>query len=256
MTDNYSEYLHRSKDYYNRRFGREATAGYAPQAEERLRWGCIRKAVLQHPAAAAGKAEILDFGCGRGWMSALLAECGNVTGADLSNEAIEQARSRYPGIEFVCIDASDDLHDTLHRRFDVVVSSEVIEHVLKQEDYMQNTISVLKPGGLLVLTTPNGRWIDHFYYRGRSSWAQPYELWLTAGQLRGIARGALDGLTIRSFNAQWVFDLPSFGWPHFLGNRFLRAFLTLTGLKTAYLRLLERKGYGINLLFVGRKRGD
>jgi len=254
MTEDYNEYLHKSKAYYDVRFGANGTTAYVPHAEEELRWNRIRMAVEQHAASMAGKAEILDFGCGRGWMSSRLAEMGKVLGVDLSNEAIETARSRYPGIEFSCIDASDSRRVTLDRQFDVVVSSEVIEHVLKQEEYIQNIISLLKPGGLLVLTTPNGRWKEHFYHGGRNEWAQPYELWLTGRQLTAIMKDMLDVDYIHSFNANWVIDLPSFGWPHVLGNRFFRIIAGSLGLKSRYLSFLERNGFGINLLFVGKKK--
>ncbi len=252
MTDSYEDYLKKSKAYYDRRFGQVADDAYAPHQEEVLRWNHIRRAV-RRMAPRQGKPAILDFGCGRGWMSGLLAEFGSVTGVDLSPDAIELAKSRHPGIEFVCVDAADDVGKVLARTFDIVVSSEVIEHVLKQEEYMRNVIALLKPGGALVLTTPNGRWKSHFYHGGRSSWAQPYELWLTAPELVGLAGGMLDNAAVRSFNAGWVLDLPSFGWPHLLGNRVIRLLARVTGLKPAYLRWLENHGYGINLLLEGRK---
>ena len=48
-----------------------------------------------------GRPKLLDLGCGPGWYTEKLTRFGEVTGIDLSDEAISIARSRFPGINFV-----------------------------------------------------------------------------------------------------------------------------------------------------------
>ena len=47
------------------------------------------------------KPEILDFGCGTGWLSERLAEFGRVSGVDLAADVIAAAQSRAPHIRFL-----------------------------------------------------------------------------------------------------------------------------------------------------------
>lgn len=99
------------------------------------------------------KPEILDFGCGMGWLAGELARFGPTTGIDLSDDAIAQAKARYPQATFM---AGNVLEMDLPRRyFDVVVSQEVIAHVPDQPRYVARAADVLKPGGYLIVTTPN-----------------------------------------------------------------------------------------------------
>jgi cyclopropane fatty-acyl-phospholipid synthase-like methyltransferase len=255
MSETYEEYLSRSKAYYNERFGAKRGEGYQPHEEERIRWTHIEAAVAAFAEKRGTPLHILDFGCGSGWMSHLLARFGQVTGIDLSNDAVEKAKAHYPGIDFVCVDASDDLGKVLNRKFDVVVSSEVLEHVMKQDEYIANLASLLSDGGKLVMTTPNGAWKEHFYLGDRKAWMQPYEFWLTAGELQAATERWFENAEVYSFNAGWVLDLRSFGMPNLLGNRLWHLAIRVLGLKRAYLRFLERRGYGINLMFTGFKKG-
>src|SRR5262249_49094563 len=69
---------------------------------------------------------ILDVGCGPGWYTNRLSRFGNVTGIDLSEEAIQMAKSRFRHITFIARNVFDDPLPAGH--FDVVVSQEVIDH--------------------------------------------------------------------------------------------------------------------------------
>jgi 2-polyprenyl-3-methyl-5-hydroxy-6-metoxy-1,4-benzoquinol methylase len=103
--------------------------------------------------------EILDLGCGMGWFAEELASFGNVTGIDLSEEAIAQAKVRCPQAKFM---AANILVDSLPgERFDVVVSQEVLAHVEDQSKYIRVAAELLKPGGYLILTTANKFVMDH-----------------------------------------------------------------------------------------------
>lgn len=107
-----------------------------------------------------GCADVLDLGCGNGSFSAVLASAGfNVTGLDHSSSGIQIASNKHPKVSFAQHDVTQSLPSNLHGKFDAVVSTEVIEHLLLPRRLMENALIALKPGGLLIVTTPyHGYW--------------------------------------------------------------------------------------------------
>jgi len=135
--------------------------------------------------------EILDFGCGRGWMAPFLAPFGRVTGIDFSKEGISIARRQYGEVgTFLLADpGAPQLGIPVGKQFDVVVSSEVIEHVLDHESFMAQIVSLMKPQGWCFLTTPNGNVWDRFRSDARfKPGLQPIENWLTPAKLSALLR--------------------------------------------------------------------
>jgi len=98
---------------------------------------------------------VLDAGCGVGYGSAFLGESArSVVGIDVSEEAIDYALARYGGgnVEFVVGDLQQ-----LERgdaEFDAVVAFEVIEHLPHPDRFVAEARRVLKPDGVLVVSTP------------------------------------------------------------------------------------------------------
>jgi 2-polyprenyl-3-methyl-5-hydroxy-6-metoxy-1,4-benzoquinol methylase len=254
MTENYNKYIEQSKEYYDKRFGHDIEDAFRLNFDETERWNHIKCAVEKFTGNRKSEIQILDFGCGRGWLSQRLSTFGNVTGVDLSDEAIHKAKQNFPDINFICIDAAADLHQSLgNKKFDLVVSSEVIEHVKKQQEYVDNMVSLLSDRGKIIMTTPNGQWKEHHFFKERKTWAQPFEFWLTRDNLMKLTEGKLKNVSISTFDSKWIFDYRSFGLPEFIGNRFFRMFLSLIDRKQNYLEYLEKKGYGLYLLMEGFK---
>jgi len=106
-----------------------------------------------------GRLTVLDAGCGNGAIAGKLSEMGyQVTGIDLSEDGIAIAKDSHPGVHFEVASVYDDLRPLL-AEVDIVVSSEVIEHLYYPQRYLANMYSMIKPGGAIILTTPyHGYW--------------------------------------------------------------------------------------------------
>lgn len=98
---------------------------------------------------------ILDIGCGLGYFTYALVRDGyNAKGIDIAQEAISNARSSY-GDNFIC---GDFFSHNPEIKYDVVCMLELIEHVDNPHAYISHAKSLLKPGGKLIMTTPNRSW--------------------------------------------------------------------------------------------------
>lgn len=95
---------------------------------------------------------ILETGCGSGiFMQRAALRGWQVHGTEIGEHALTAARSR--GVDM--IEGSLDRKNYPAEHFDIVCSIEVIEHLLKPRPELQNVVSVLRPGGLFYVTTPN-----------------------------------------------------------------------------------------------------
>lgn len=140
--DNYSEKIH-DQDW------REVKKEYSFYEKE-VRFEIIKNFILsEHPNT------VLDVGCGSGYLTYLLKE-GNphilVHGFDVSSEALKQAASldkKYRlDINYQNIPEKDN-------SYDIVVCSEVLEHLINVRHCLMEINRVLKDQGKLIVTVPN-----------------------------------------------------------------------------------------------------
>lgn len=101
-------------------------------------------------------ARVLDVGCGNGYTAGqFLARGCDVTGVDLSASGIDLARNTYPEGRFECLAADDHILDNLHAApFDIVVSTEVVEHLYAPRPYIAGCWRALRAGGRFICSTP------------------------------------------------------------------------------------------------------
>lgn len=128
---------------------------FVPSEEGEIRQEHLHRYAWCLPAAA-GK-DVLDIACGEGYGSAALARVArSVVGVDISAEAVEHARVRYGDASNLryeqgsaaAIPLADD-------SVDMVVSYETVEHLHEQEDMLAEIRRVLRPDGVLVMSSPN-----------------------------------------------------------------------------------------------------
>lgn len=138
---------------------------------------------LDDLAALKTSGKLLDVGCGAGtFLLQAKARGWQVVGTDLSTDALKLCHKR--GLK-VIKGTLEELPK--NARFDVITCFQTIEHLPRPDLFLKQAYSRLKPGGILLVTTPNnqgflgklmGKWwfeytnLEHLYFFQHHSLAQ------------------------------------------------------------------------------------
>ena len=131
--------------------------------------------------------EILDLGCGHGWLSALMADAGaRVRGVDGSDALLAHARRAVPRVEFLRADLTTGPLPT-DRHYDRVVAHMVLMDLPDIDRTIAFVRSVLAPGGRFVFTMPHPCFFNYKtrldpdtgeLYCGVANYLAPAEWWV------------------------------------------------------------------------------
>jgi SAM-dependent methyltransferase len=95
--------------------------------------------------------DILEIGSGYGYTSHAMMQENNVTGIDISNKAVDFANENF-GNHFYCSKIEDFKSD---KKFDLIVATEIFEHLVDPSVIFDLSKKLLKKTGVLFVTTPN-----------------------------------------------------------------------------------------------------
>src|SRR5690348_13933067 len=109
-----------------------------------------KMAFIDRHLASLRPCRILEFGCGHGLILQNLRDCDSV-GVEIDER--EAALAQANGLD-VRVGHAGRFH--AGRKFDVVIASEVIEHMSDPQSLLENASRHLRQDGILLLTTPNG----------------------------------------------------------------------------------------------------
>jgi len=140
---------------------------------------------------------VLDVGCGPGemllWIRRAFPEARTLWGVDVALETIGRNRERIPWARFEQVDIE---RERIRQDFDLVICSEVVEHLQDRPAALRNLASMVKTGGHLLVTCPTGRMFPTELRFGHVSHPTVDEL---------LALGADNGLDTQRYE-HW-------GWP-------------------------------------------
>lgn len=125
-----------------------------PGVAEENYWFRRHEVVYRRLADRCRGRDVLEAGCGEGYGADLITEVANqVIGLDYDDSAVAHVRARYPRVDMRQGNLADlPLPDA---SVDVVVNFQVIEHLWDQHQFVVECRRVLRPGGLLLMSTPN-----------------------------------------------------------------------------------------------------
>ena len=117
-------------------------------------WFRRHEVVYQRLAQRCAGREVLEAGCGEGYGADLIAGVARrVIAVDYDEATVAHVRARYPRVEVIHGNLAElPLADG---SVDVVVNFQVIEHLWDQPQFVSECARVLRPSGLLMVSTPN-----------------------------------------------------------------------------------------------------
>jgi SAM-dependent methyltransferase len=130
-----------------------ATTSYFAKTDKKLQRSRnrIRSLIRYVPSG-----RFLDVGCSGGFMVEAAREAGfEAWGLDLDKYALFFAREHYPQNTYFFGTIEDFITGVLPGQFDLIYSSEVIEHVPDVRSFCKSISDILRPGGILFMTTPD-----------------------------------------------------------------------------------------------------
>ena len=203
---------------------------------------------LAHLRKSLGRPlRIVDLGCGRGQYAGLATEFGHVEAVDISPRGIEIAGKQNPGPSYHVGDVFDFQTDVPN---DVVISSEVIEHVEDQAGYIAKCSQLLNTNGVLLLTTPNrkaGRWF--WKVSSHKTIAQPIENWVSPKDVRELLAPCFR----EDYLATHDFAYSRVGIMHIINSVKLNYVFSLISFDDILGRLWEKANFGLYIFVKATK---
>jgi SAM-dependent methyltransferase len=196
---------------------------------------------------------ILDLGCATGWMTRLLSELGHAEGVDLSEAAIAQAKSQYPGIQFT----AGNLYEIplTSDPVDIVVCQEVIAHVSDQPLLIRRISEVIKPGGYLIISAANKfvmdrvRDSDGLVGVGAEDPDEHIKKWLDMKGLKCLLEPHFTVIRTTS-----VIPMGDRGWLRVINSHKLNKAISWLISQRRLEALKERMGFGYSIIAIGQKK--
>lgn len=110
--------------------------------------------------------DVLDLGCGDGGIIKAIAKKYNkkIVGVDISPRRIDELKFSFPQYNFLCADASNT---RINKQFDLIICTQVIEHVSEDRRLIQEIDRLLKPNGYLFITSVVKKCWAVYIYRNK-----------------------------------------------------------------------------------------
>lgn len=131
---------------------------------------------------------ILDIGCAGGELAREIKSKrrAKIYGIDISQKSLDSAGGILD--DSFCFDVENDNwpQDLLSKKFDLIIASEIIEHLFLPDRFLKKVMNLLTPGGKIIITTPN-----FLFWKNRFS--------MLLGKFEYTDQGILDSGHVRFF---------------------------------------------------------
>jgi SAM-dependent methyltransferase len=105
--------------------------------------------------------DILEVGGGQSGLTALLFPQAQITNIDLNSEYVQAPCNQQKRVRFVCGDATNLPFE--NQSFDAITMFDLLEHVPDDKKAVSEAVRVLRPGGFLLISSPNENWRFPYY---------------------------------------------------------------------------------------------
>ena len=176
--DNPTEFIEHYSQTVDYTVHQDVSAGIEPWDNRKQRWEWLVEALNERESALGQKLDVLDIGCSNGWFSNRIGQLGHrAHGIDTSLITIAIALSRAvefnTGAKFANHDFAsniDPVPSHFPKKYDIIVFYEVYEHLHETTPALKKMHGLLKPGGLLLVSTPRGSWSQGVPRPGHHTW--------------------------------------------------------------------------------------
>lgn len=144
---------------------------------------------------------VLDLGCGNRSFISLFRDRGwKLYGTDFSPTGIEIARANFPGVEFFLADSSAPTGDILERvgQVDAIITTEVIEHLYDPRSFLRNAYTLMKPDGIIILSTPYHGYLKNLFLAVTGKLDQHFTVLWDHGHIKFWSRQTLSQVLVES----------------------------------------------------------
>lgn len=151
---------------------------------------------------------MLDVGCGNGYLATKLSESlpgAAVAGVDPSESGIRHASAAHPDLDLRQGSVYSDPPAEWAGKFDLVVSTEVVEHLYRPQALPEYVLKVLRPGGTVAATTPYHGYLKNLALSLFNKWDFHHTVFWEHGHIKFWSRN-----TLRQLFEQAGFEYVSF----------------------------------------------
>ncbi len=142
--------------------------------------------------ATGGRGAVIELGAGNGVFARKLASMGyDVTAIEPSEDGFAQANKVTSSARFVQASIYDDLPQLLNQKFDALVSTEVIEHLMMPKELFAQASRLLKPGGMLIVSTPYHGYIKNLAIAVLGGWDRHFTVDWEGGHIKFFSKRTL-----------------------------------------------------------------
>lgn len=160
-----------------------------------LKFADKRYDILTRLVLSLSPKSALEIGSGDGIVASRVAEHCRYVGLEPDPQSLSEARSAFPNLNFIPTSTNDDPAKLNLGKFDVVFSTDVIEHVYEPRKFVRFARAHLNPGGHFIVGTPDyGNYLRNLLISLLNRWDKHHTVWWEGGHIKFFSKRTLGNL--------------------------------------------------------------